>query len=119
MSAGPVSHEIELARTRRIGGRFQRRAARIGDGSRRQAVDHVGVVRRRLLDLAALDRTSESSLAADQSVDDGRIGLQLHLLLQPVGEYGGDARALVWTTRFLLDDRRQRYELFNRANWHV
>jgi transposase len=59
MPAGAVGHEIQLLGPRRIGGGFERGAAGVGDRPRRQPVDHVGVVGRRLLDLAPLDRPSQ------------------------------------------------------------
>ena len=75
--------------------------------------------RRRLLDLAARDRPAERALAADQAVDDGRVGLQPHLLLQPVDEHGGDARALVRLAGLLLDDGGERDELLRRLDRQV
>ena len=67
---------------RRIGDGLHRGAARIGDRRRRQAVDHdrccTASLRR---SRPAGDRPVELALAADQAVDDGRIGLQPHLLV--------------------------------------
>src|SRR5690606_30990057 len=51
VAAVAVGDEIELLGARRIGGRLQRRTSRIGDRTRRQPLDDVGVVGRRLLDL--------------------------------------------------------------------
>ena len=96
---------------RRIGDRLERRAAGIGDRRRRQAVDQIGVVGRRLVDVGLVDRAvGRLALAAEQAVDDRRVGLQPHALVQPVDEDGGDARALVAAAGFLLDDRGQRDE---------
>ena len=116
---GPVGHKEQVARARRVGRRFERGAARIGDRSGRQAFDHIGVVRRRLRDLGALDRPAQRSLAADQAVDDGRIGLQLDPLPQAIGEDGGHAAALVGPAGFLLDDRGQRDELLRRLDQNI
>ena len=79
----------------------------------------VGVVRRRLGDLAAHDRPAERALAADQAVDDRRIGLQLHPLLEPVDEHRGDARAFVRLAGFLLDDRGERHQFFRRSQRQI
>src|SRR6202022_3933693 len=76
--AAAVGDEEQVAGTRWIGSSLKRSAAGIGDRSGRQAVDDVSIVRRRLLNFAALDRPAQRSLAADQPIDDGRIGLQLH-----------------------------------------
>src|SRR5215471_12066265 len=103
--ANAVGDEIEILGARRIGGRLERGAARIADRPRRQAVDDVGVVRRRLALLALGDRVAEGAFAAGEAVDDGGIGLQLHLRLEPVDEHGGDARALLVAAGLLLDDR--------------
>ena len=115
MSAGAVGDEIELLGARRLGGRLERGAARIGNRRRRQAIDHIGVVRRRLLDFAAHDRASQRPFAADQTIDDGRIGLQLHLLLQAVDEDRSDARALLRPAGFLLNDGGKDDELLRRS----
>ena len=119
VAAGAVGDEKQFLGARRIGGGFERGAARIGDRPRRQPVDDIGVVGRRLLDLVALDRPPERALAADQPVDDRRIGLQLHLLPQPVDEHRGHPRALLGLAGFLLDDRSQRHELLRRLDRQV
>ena len=112
VAAGAVGNEIEVAGAGRIGGGFKRRATGICNRSGRQSVDLVGVVGGRLIDLALHDRPPERALAADQAVDDGRVRLQPHPLLEPIDEYGGDARALVRLAGFLLDQRGQDHELF-------
>ncbi|CEG08267.1 hypothetical protein BN961_01681 [Afipia felis] len=119
MPTGAIGHEIEITRARGVGGRFQRGTPRIGDRARRQSLNDVGVVRRRLLDLAALDRPSERTLAADKAVDDGRIGLQLDLLAQPVDEHRSDAAALIGAAGFLLNDRSQRHKLIGGAQREI
>src|SRR4029077_4291885 len=73
LAAGTVGDEEQVAGARRIGRGFQRGASGIGDRAARQSFDHIGVVGRRLQYLAALDRTSQRALAADQPVDDGGI----------------------------------------------
>src|SRR4029077_12088862 len=103
MTAGAVGGEEQVAGARRIRRRLERGAAWIGDRPRRQAVDDIGVVRCRLLDLAALDRPAERPLAADQAIDDRRIGLQLDLLAQAIDEHRGDPAALVRLAGLLLD----------------
>ena len=119
MAAGAVGDEEQVAGARRVGGGFQRGAAGIGDRARRQAVDDIGVVGRRLRDFAALDRAAQRALAADDAIDDGRVGLQLHLLAQAIDEHRGDAAALVRLAGFLLDDRGQRHQLLRRLDRNV
>ena len=114
VAAGAVGHEVELSGARGIGRGFKRGATRIGDRAGRQSIDLIGVVRRRLIDLALHDRTAERALAADQSVYDRRIRLQPHSLLEPVHEHGGDARTLVRLAGLLFDQRGQDHELFGR-----
>src|SRR5262245_51397657 len=103
MSAGVVGHEIEFLRARRIGGGLDRGAPRIGNRPGRQAVDDISVVGRRLRYLALGERMAERSLAEDETVDDGRIRLQLHFLLEPIGQHRRDARALFGLARLFLD----------------
>ena len=74
---------------------------------RGQPVYLISVVGGRLIDLAPHDRPAQRALTADQSVDDGRIRLQSHLLLQPVDEHGGNTRAFLRLSRLLLDQRGQ------------
>ena len=92
VAAGAVGDEIELLRPHRVRRRLERRFARIADRSRRQAVDIVGVVRRRLIEFGLGDRMAERSLAEHQPVDDRRIRLQPHVFLQAIDEDAGDPR---------------------------
>src|SRR5262245_49775708 len=100
MAARAVGDEEQIAGTRGIGRSFQRSPSGVGDRPGWQTVDYIGVVRRRLLDFRALDRAPQRSLAADQSIDDRRIGLQFYLLPQPVHEHRGDTAALVGLAGF-------------------
>src|SRR5262249_22760184 len=119
VAAGAVGDEEDFLGARRVGGGFERGAARIGDRSGWQALDHIGVVRRRLADLALQDRPPERVLAADQAVDDGRVRLQLDPLLEAIDEHGGDAGALLRLAGLLLDDGRERDELVGRLERKV
>src|SRR5579885_1103050 len=105
VTAGPVSNKVQLPRARRIGGSLERGAARIGNRARRQTADDICIVRRRLFDLGLGEWTTERTLAANQAVDDGRVRLQLHVLLQPIDEDCSDARTLVGLAGLLFDDR--------------
>src|SRR5882757_2791970 len=68
MAAIAVGDEIEIVGLRRVGDRFQRRAARAGDRRRRQALDQIGVVRRLLVDVGLVDRpVGGFALAAEQA----------------------------------------------------
>lgn len=86
----------------------------IGPGGR--YVDDIGVIGRRTGDLAAHDRPAERTLAADEAVDDRRVGLQPHLLVQAVDEDAGDTRALVGATILLLDDRGEDDQFLGRLD---
>ena len=119
VAAGSVRDEIEVLAAGRIGDRLERRLARIGDRPRRQAVDDVGVVGRRLVELGLGDRVAERSLAEHQAVNDRRIGLEPHVLLQPVDEDAGDARPLVRLARLLLDDRGERHHFAGRLDRQI
>src|SRR5262249_15847239 len=44
MSARPVGHEEQLLRPRRIGGGLERSPARVGDRSRRKALDDIRII---------------------------------------------------------------------------
>src|SRR5437763_13716574 len=102
--AGSVGDEVKLLRASRTGGSLDGGTARIRDRPGRQTVDDVGVVGRRLGYLAFGQRMPERALAEDEAVNDRRIRLQLHLLLQPVGEHRRDARALLGFAGLFLDD---------------
>ena len=119
MAARAVGDKIKIARRRRMRGGFKRGAARIGDRSRRETVDGVGVVGRPLLDLAAQDRPAERRFAADEAVDDRGIRLKAHALAQPIDEHGGDARPLLVLARLLFNDRRKRHQFIGRAQRQV
>ena len=119
VAAGAVGDEEQILGPRRVGDRLQSRAAGIGDRAGRQALDHVGVVGGRPLDLRAHDAAPEGAAPADQAVDDGRIGLQLHPLLQPIDEHARDPRTLVGPAGLLLDDGGQRHHLGRRLDRHL
>ena len=119
VAAGPVGDEIEILRARGIGDRLHRRLAGIGDRPGRQTVDDVGVVGRRLIEFALGYAVPERSLAADQAVDDRRIGFELHPLLQAVDEDAGDMRALVRLARLLFDDRGERHQFARRFDRQI
>jgi hypothetical protein len=75
---------------------------RLTDPTGRQSVNDVGIIGRRLLDFAAHDRPAQRALPADQPLDNSRIGLQPHVLLQAVDEHRGDALAFVAAAGFLF-----------------
>src|SRR5215471_2197915 len=104
MPAGAVGDEVKLLRASRTGGSLDRGTARVRDRPGRQTVDDVGVVGRRLGYLAFGQRMPERALAEDETVNDCRIRLQLHLLLQPIGEHRRDARAFLGFAGLFLDD---------------
>src|SRR5580704_4098254 len=95
MSTGAVGNEIELTRARRIGRSVKRGAAGVGNGSGRQSLDLICIVWSGLFDLTLHDRPAQRALSADQSINDCRVGLQLHSQLQPIEEYCSDTRSLV------------------------
>ena len=108
MAARAVGDEVEFLRARGIGHSFERGASGIGDRARRQAVDRVSVVGRPLLELGRENAATQSAAPADEAVDDRRIGLKAHPLVEAIDEDRGDARALVRLAGFLFDDRGQR-----------
>ncbi len=119
MAAGAVGHEVELPRARRIGGRFDRRAPGIGDRPGRQAIDHDRCCRASAVRDPPATAAGRACLCRRQAVDDGRIGLQPHLLLEAVDEHRGDARALLGPAGLLLDDGGEDDELLRRAQRQV
>ena len=119
VSAGAVGDEEHFLGARRIGRSLDRGPPRIGDRPGRQTFDDVGVVRRLRLDIRPADRAAERAFAEHKAVDDGRIGLQLHLLLEPVDEHRRDPRALLGLAGLFLDDRREDDELVRRAQRQV
>ena len=57
--------------------------------------------------------------APDEAVDDRRVGLQPHPLVQAVDEHAGDMRTLVGLAGLPLDDRGQRDEFIGRLDRQV
>ena len=119
VSAGAVGHEIELLRTRRIGGGLDRGATGIGNRPGRQAVDDIRVIGRGLGNLALGQRVAERAFAEDETIDDGRVRLQLHLLLEPIRQHRRYARALLGLAGLFLDNGRENNELLGRLDRQI
>src|SRR5262249_3107597 len=111
MPPSTVGNEIKLLRARWLSGSLDGGATRIGNGPGRQAVDDVRVIGCRLGYLALGERVAERALAESQTVDDGRIRLQFHLLLEPICQHCRDARALLGLTGLFFNDRCEYDEL--------
>ena len=108
MPAIAVGDKIEILGLGWIGHGLKRSATGIGDRRRRQTVDLIGVIGCLLVDVRLIDRpVAGFALAAEQSVDDRRIRLQAHTLVEAIEEDRCNARALVATARFLFDNRSQ------------
>src|SRR5262249_41672970 len=119
MPAGAVGNEEEFLGAPGARSGLERSFARIGDRPRRQAVDHIGVVAGLKLDIRTGDRPAERSLPADDAVDDRRIGLQLHFLLEAIDEYRGDAPALLRLAGFFFDNGSKGDELVGRFDRQI
>src|SRR5262249_61811675 len=102
---GAMAYEEHSLGACRIGRGRDRGPSGIRARPRRQAVDDVSVVGRRLLFLALRDRMAERALAADEAVDNGRIGFESPLLLEPVDKHCSNPRPLLGLAGFFLDDR--------------
>ena len=109
MPAGAIGDKIQFFGLRRIDHGFQSGAAGIADRRGRQRGDHIGVVRRLRFNIAAGDGTAQTAFAADQTVNDGGIGLQPHFLVEPVQKHPCDARAFIGLAGFLFDDGGQHH----------
>ena len=59
MPAGSVGDKIEVLAPRRFGDGFQRRLAGVANRPRRQAVDDIGVIGRRLIEVGFRDAAAE------------------------------------------------------------
>src|SRR5690606_32232706 len=112
MPTGTVRDEIKIFRLRRVGYCLQRRAPWDRDGTRRKAINDVGVVWCRLLDIGPIDRTIRRfTITTEKAVDDRRIRLQTHALVEPIDEHSGDTRTLITARRLFLSDRSECDEL--------
>ena len=98
--------------------RLYRRAPRIGDRPLGQAGHGISVVGVHIRNLGLTDAAAER-LALGDGVDDRGIGLQHHVLPQPVGVDGGHRGALCRQGGFLLHDRCQRQRLLGRLDHDV
>src|SRR5215813_4436786 len=105
VSPGTVGDEIKLLRARRLSRSLDRGATRIGNWPGRQAIDDVCVVGRRLGYLALGERVAQRALAESQTVNDRRIRLKFHPLLEPICQHRRDARALLGLTGLFFNDR--------------
>src|SRR5262249_12473611 len=117
--AGAVGDEEKLLGARRVGGGFGRRAARVGDRPRRQAIDHIGVVAGLEVEIRPRDRTAEAAFAAHGALYAGRVRLQAQALVVPIAEHGRAPGAFLGLARFLLDDRGQDHELIGIFDWQI
>jgi hypothetical protein len=112
MTAAAIGYEIKLRRCRRVQHRLDRRTARIGNRSRRQAENAVGVIGMISFDIRVRQLAAENSLAigdggclaAGQSLDHGRIGLQRHSALEAIDEHRRYARPFRSDPGFFLYD---------------
>ena len=84
MATGAIGNEVEVFRLGRIEYRLNRRPSRIGDRCWRQSLDFIRIVGRLLLQLTLENTPAERTLAADNPVNDGRIGLQRDTLFKPI-----------------------------------
>src|SRR5713226_6206421 len=95
--------KVQVLDRRRVYRRLDGLQARVRDGPRRQPPLHVSVEGGFLRQMGPL----ETAVEVGDAVDDSRIALQRQALLQAIMKYGGDQRALVVPSCFLLDDGRQ------------
>ena len=89
----------------------QRFPAGHGDRCRRQAIDNVGIVRRRLTQMLPADTPL---IGITHTIDHGWIGLQAHADLQAAGEHAGNLIPLMRYAGFPLDDRGKDQRLVGR-----
>ncbi|SAJ25420.1 Uncharacterised protein [Enterobacter cloacae] len=103
-----VSHKIEIRRFGRVRGGLQRSFTRRRNRSRRQAANHVGIIRRWRLQIFS---GNPAVVVFAHAVDDGRIGLQTHADAQTVNKHRGNLVTFGSHGRLFLDDRGHRHEL--------
>src|SRR4051812_34877956 len=97
--------EEEVVALERVQRRHHRRLAGVGDGSGRQALHPVGVVRRLARQIALVQVVVPDEVVGQQHrVDHGRIGAQRNALLETVVEDAGDVGPLRGLARLLFDD---------------
>ena len=104
MSAGTVSDKINRLAVCRIEDGGNGSAPRIGNRCRRQAVNPLSVIGGLSLDLTAPYGTPKLSFAADNTINNRRVGLQAHAFFQAIGKGGSDQRTLLSNPRFALND---------------
>ena len=91
VTAIPLGHEIEAVTLLRMKDRVDGLASRQGYGRWRQALVDVGVVGRVAAQVGAGEIAVER---ISQAVDDGRVRLQHHPMVQAADEHTGDGRSL-------------------------
>src|SRR5688572_18906004 len=87
---------------------------RIGNRTRRETINCICIIWRGLFDIRLQDcAVRRAAFSSKETIEDRRIRLQAHALVQPVDEYGGNTRALISLAGLFLDNRSERDKLFN------
>jgi len=111
-----LGHKVQIARVRRFQHGTNRVQPRVTDRPGRQPRIQIRVVGR-LHAVEVLSRKllpAIARLVAPQGVLHGRVGLQRHVLLEPVQKHAGDDGSLIGGHRLALDDGGQRHDLIDR-----
>ena len=110
--ARTVRDEIELVGLQRIQGRCECRPPRVANWARRQALNPIGVIGVRRIQIFARERSAKRLLSVRGRVGNSWIGLEPHAPSQSIDEDARHARAFFRDTGFPFDNGRE-YDCFN------
>ena len=111
MRAVIARYKKQEIRFGRLQNRPDREAAGAADGTGRQAVIEIGVMRRVLQQVPAAQALVECGIKQQLSVHHGRIAFEAHAFFQSEQKYACDERPFIGFAGFSLNQRGQGYNL--------
>ena len=107
MCAITASHKVQIVRVGRVQGGPQGGQAGVGNRARRQAMDHIRVIRCRGLQVVA----GEVSVKILDAVDNGRVTLESDASAEPIVDHRRDQRAFGGLAGLFFNNRGQGNDL--------
>ncbi len=112
MASGAVCHKEDIVCVVRLSGGKQGRASGVRDGRGWQTGDDIGVPRRLGAQFAAPQTPAQGSLPLGDAINDRRVGLQTHALVQAVHKDARHHATLFGNGGLFFDDGCKRQQVF-------